>query len=111
MLRFQCDGCGKLKETNDSWIMGLSAENIGIASHRREICMASAWDRTFAADALAVHFCSDRCRAIYANERPNGVPQEGRRIPPGVACGHATAIGRKMRSRNGRHTAKAGKTA
>lgn len=111
MLRFQCDGCGKLKETNDSWIMGLSAENIGIASHRRKICMASAWDRTFAADSLAVHFCSDRCRAIYANERLNEVPPAGRRIPPGIAGSHETVMGRKMRSTNGRHTTKAGKTA
>lgn len=67
MLRFQCDSCGKLKEANETWILGLAAQNIGFTSARREISIASAWDRAVAVDPLAVHFCSDRCRADYMN--------------------------------------------
>jgi len=68
MVRFQCDSCGRLKEGNQTWILGLAAENIGITSARREISIASTWDRTVAVDALAVHFCSDKCRADYMSE-------------------------------------------
>jgi hypothetical protein len=65
MVRFQCDSCGKLREANEPWILGLAAENIGITSARREISIASTWERTVAVDPLAVHFCSDECRADY----------------------------------------------
>lgn len=68
MVRFQCDSCGKLKEGNQTWILGLAAENIGVISARREISIASAWDRTLAVDSLAVHFCSDECRADYMSQ-------------------------------------------
>lgn len=68
MVRFHCDSCGKLKEGNQVWILGLAAENIGVISARREISIASAWDRTLAVDSLAVHFCSDECRADYMNQ-------------------------------------------
>jgi hypothetical protein len=65
MVRFQCDSCGKLKETNGGWILGLAAENIGITSARREISIAATWERARAVDPLAVHFCSNKCRADY----------------------------------------------
>jgi hypothetical protein len=65
MIRFQCDGCGRLKEEGDSWILGFAAENIGVTSARREISIAGSWDRTRAVETLAVHFCSDACRAAY----------------------------------------------
>lgn len=65
MVRFQCDGCGKLKEANEFWILGLAAENIGITSARREISISSTWERPVAVDSLAVHFCSDACRSDY----------------------------------------------
>jgi hypothetical protein len=68
MVRFQCDGCGKLREGSESWILGLAAENIGIMSARREISIASGWERATAVDPLAVHFCSDKCRARYMSE-------------------------------------------
>src|SRR5215471_3583473 len=65
MVRFECDTCGRLKEEGESWILGLAAENIGVTSARREISIANAWERGRAVDRLAVHFCSDRCRAQY----------------------------------------------
>jgi hypothetical protein len=65
MVRFQCDGCGKLREGKEAWILGLAAENIGITSARREISIVSAWER-----AHCGRFpCSpDKCRAYYMSE-------------------------------------------
>ncbi|HEX5434972.1 MAG TPA: hypothetical protein VFY05_12100 [Candidatus Angelobacter sp.] len=65
MIRFQCDTCGKIKEDAEAWILGFAAENIGIKSARREISITGAWDPARAVDVLAVHFCSDKCRARY----------------------------------------------
>ena len=65
MVCFQCDTCGKLKEENENWILGLAAENIGVTSARREISIADAWERSRAVSLLAVHFCSDSCRAKF----------------------------------------------
>lgn len=65
MVRFQCDSCGRLRESSESWILGFAAENIGVTSARREISIASSWDRPRAVETLAVHFCSDQCRAEY----------------------------------------------
>lgn len=65
MVRFQCETCGRLKEADESWILGMAAENIGVISARREISIADAWERASAVDRLAVHFCSDQCRAEY----------------------------------------------
>lgn len=65
MVRFQCDTCGALKEANEAWILGFAAENIGVTSARREISISGSWDRARAVELLAVHFCSDECRADY----------------------------------------------
>ena len=65
MIRFQCDTCGRLKENGDAWILGFAAENLGISSARREVSISGTWDRAGAVDTLAVHFCSDQCRAEY----------------------------------------------
>lgn len=65
MVRFECDGCGKLKNTTDDWIMGFAAENIGVTAARREVTIADHWDDRSAREWLAVHFCSDDCRADY----------------------------------------------
>jgi len=65
MIRFQCDTCGRLKENGDAWILGFAAENLGISSARREVSISGTWDRARAVDTLAVHFCSDQCRAEY----------------------------------------------
>jgi len=65
MVRFECDTCGMLKEGREPWILGFAAESVGVTSARREINIASAWDDARAVDWLAVHFCSDGCRAEY----------------------------------------------
>src|SRR5438477_8860001 len=65
MIRFQCDTCGRLKENGEAWILGFAAENLGISSARREVSISGTWDRAGAVDTLAVHFCSDECRAEY----------------------------------------------
>ncbi|MCU1310687.1 MAG: hypothetical protein JWO20_1812 [Candidatus Angelobacter sp.] len=65
MVRFECDTCGKLKDNGEPWILGFAAESVGVKSARREINIASGWDDAQAVDWLAVHFCSDDCRAEY----------------------------------------------
>ena len=67
MVRFQCDTCRKLKEGHEAWILGFAAENIGVTSARREVSISGTWDRPRAVEPLAVHFCSDECRAEYMN--------------------------------------------
>ncbi|HKT49260.1 MAG TPA: hypothetical protein VJV96_03135 [Candidatus Angelobacter sp.] len=67
MVRFQCDTCGRLKESDEAWILGFAAENIGVTSARREVSISGTWDRPRAVEPLAVHFCSDECRAEYMN--------------------------------------------
>ena len=65
MVRFQCESCGRMKGDGEVWVLGFAAENIGVTSARREISIASSWDRPRAVESLAVHFCSDECRATY----------------------------------------------
>lgn len=65
MVRFECDGCGGLKKNNEPWIMGFAAENMGVTAARREITISDVWDDLQAREWLAVHFCSDECRADY----------------------------------------------
>jgi len=65
MVRFECESCGRLKGEGEVWILGFAAENIGVTSARREISIASSWDRPRAVESFAVHFCSDECRAAY----------------------------------------------
>jgi hypothetical protein len=67
MVRFECDTCGRLKENGEVWILGFAAESVGVKSARREINIASTWDDAHAVDWLAVHFCSDDCRAEYVD--------------------------------------------
>jgi hypothetical protein len=75
MVRFQCDTCGRLKEENDIWILGFAAENIGVTSARREIEISEVWERARAVQPLAVHFCSDQCRAKYLNALFGDTPE------------------------------------
>jgi hypothetical protein len=75
MIRFQCESCGRLKGDGETWILGFAAENIGVTSARREISIASSWDRPRAVEALAVHFCSDECRATYMSALFGDTPE------------------------------------
>lgn len=45
--------------------MGFAAENIGVTAARREITIADHWDDRAAREWLAVHFCSEDCRAGF----------------------------------------------
>jgi hypothetical protein len=65
MVRYQCDGCRKLKEDDEVWLLGFAAESIGVAAARREVVIASSWDENRAVEFLAVHFCSEACRMAY----------------------------------------------
>jgi hypothetical protein len=65
MVRFQCDTCSALKKDSEVWILGYAAESVGVTAARREITISSAWADRNALDWLAVHFCSDECRAEY----------------------------------------------
>ena len=89
MIRFECDSCRCLKEEGESWILGFAAESIGVVSARREISIADAWDRSRAVETLAVHFCSDRCRARYVNELFSDAPE--------TRAGERTVIKRRVK--------------
>jgi hypothetical protein len=65
MLRYECDNCHRFKNNDEAWILGFAAERIGAVSARREITIANSWDEDRAVNLLAVHFCSDECRAEY----------------------------------------------
>jgi hypothetical protein len=81
MVRFECDGCGNLKNTGEVWIMGFAAENIGVTAARREITIADHWDDHSAREWLAVHFCSDDCRADYMGKIFGEAPATQRGVP------------------------------
>lgn len=65
MVRFECDGCGAIKKAGEDWTLGFAAENIGVTAARREVTISTDWDDRRAREWLAVHFCSDDCRADY----------------------------------------------
>jgi hypothetical protein len=89
MVRFQCDTCGRLKEADEAWILGFAAENIGVTSARREISISGTWDYPRAVEHLAVHFCSDQCRADYMD----ALFGEN----PATREGHVTATKRRIK--------------
>lgn len=89
MVRFQCDTCGRLKEADEAWILGFAAENIGVTSARREALISATWDRPRAVEPLAVHFCSDECRADYMNALFGETPV--------TREGHVTATKRRIK--------------
>ena len=113
MIRFQCESCGRLKGDGEAWILGFAAENIGVTSARREISIASSWDRSRAVESLAVHFCSDECRASYMSALFGDTPEtlDGtatstkrriKRIVPGAVVD--TVISEKPRAKATRKT-------
>lgn len=65
MLLFACDWCQQLKNEGDVWILGLAAENLGIAAARREVTILRAWDPATAVNPFAVHFCTDEHKNNY----------------------------------------------
>ena len=67
MIKFVCDTCGKTKRTGQEWILGLAAESIGAQTARKEINILSGWAEPQDAHPMAVHFCSERCKAKYMN--------------------------------------------
>ena len=89
MVRFECESCGRLKGEGEVWILGFAAENIGVTSARREISIASSWDRARAVESFAVHFCSDECRAAYMSALFGDTPE--------TLDGTATSTKRRMK--------------
>ena len=65
MIQFVCDWCGRLKWTDEKWIVGIAAEAIGVTAARREVTVLSGWDSETAVLPLAVHFCSVQCKGDY----------------------------------------------
>ena len=65
MIEYVCDSCEKRKREDQSWILGLAAESVGVQSARREINILSAWSEVEAKHPMAVHFCSERCKERY----------------------------------------------
>ncbi|MGZ4820108.1 MAG: hypothetical protein ACXVZR_04540 [Terriglobales bacterium] len=58
MILFGCEWCKAIKEDDETWILGLAAESIGITAARREITILPVWEQSRACHPLAVHFCS-----------------------------------------------------
>jgi hypothetical protein len=113
MVRFECESCGRLKGKGETWILGFAAENIGVTSARREVSIASSWDRPRAVETLAVHFCSDECQVTYMNalfgdspETLDGTATSTRRrikrVVPGAVVD--TVVSEKARPRTTRRT-------
>jgi hypothetical protein len=65
VIEFVCDSCGRVKDPDEIWILGLAAEAVGITAARREVSIISVWDRERAVHPLAVHFCSEECKEKY----------------------------------------------
>jgi len=65
MIQFVCDSCGRLKWTDEKWIVGIAAEAVGVTAARREVMILSGWDSETAVLPLAVHFCSVQCKDDY----------------------------------------------
>jgi hypothetical protein len=65
MIEFVCDSCGRVKDAQETWILGLAAEAVGVTAARREVSIISVWDRDRAVHPLAVHFCSEPCKDDY----------------------------------------------
>lgn len=68
MIKFACDACGRIKKDEESWVLGLAAESIGVISARREVNILSSWAEPQAVHPLAVHFCSEQCKEKYVRE-------------------------------------------
>ena len=68
MVQFLCDACGKVKQREDAWILGLGVEQLGATSTIREVDILSTWSEAQARDILAVHFCSERCKDRYISK-------------------------------------------
>lgn len=85
MLRFECDWCHRLKDTDESWILGFAAENLGVTASRREVTVLNEWDRERAVHPFAVHFCSVGHKDRYMSALFDTVPArevEVRRATP-----------------------------
>lgn len=85
MLRFACDWCQRLKEPEETWILGFAAENLGVTASRREVTVLNEWDRERAVHPFAVHFCSiehkDRYMSALFDTSPSA-EVEVRRVTP-----------------------------
>ena len=82
MLRYECDGCQRLKAEREEWILGLAAENIGAVSARREIAFEPEWDSERATHPLAVHFCSMECKDKYLKSLFGNIRSSSRTAVP-----------------------------
>jgi hypothetical protein len=80
-----------MKSRGEIWILGFAGESMGVTAARREISIVDTWDDERAVQPLAVHFCSDECRAEYMQKLFGDTPE--------------TAVGKiiKMRKRERRH--------
>jgi hypothetical protein len=74
MLRFACDWCKRLKEPEEDWILGYSAEMVGAVAARREVTVLSDWSREQAVHPFAVHFCSVDHKDKYVTALFESVP-------------------------------------
>jgi hypothetical protein len=80
MLRYECDFCHRLKDKDETWILGFAAESVGLTAARREVAIMPAWDDARAVDYLAVHFCCEQCRQNYMANLFGEEPAEGKII-------------------------------
>jgi len=117
MLQFVCDYCGNVKQSGETWINGVAAENVGTQAARREVIVDPAWRRERAILPFAVHFCSVECKnnflaklfdkpaSLLEVESATVEPSTGRRVvrarkkPATEVVERRTSRSRKSRSR------------
>ena len=68
MLQFVCDYCANIRQSGETWITGLAAQNVGTHAARREVVIDPAWRYEQAVLPLAVHFCCLECKDKYLAE-------------------------------------------
>jgi hypothetical protein len=65
VLQYVCDWCKRTIKTNEHWILGFAAENLGATTQTTEMTICSQWAATSAGHPLAVHFCSEKHKNAY----------------------------------------------
>lgn len=77
MIDFLCDSCSRVRDPEETWILGLAAEAVGITAARREVTILPNWNREQAVHPLAVHFCSQDCKENYIEKLFGNTEEEG----------------------------------
>lgn len=103
MIRFECDWCQNVKTADEVWLLGLAAEVVGATTARREVTILSGWNPETALASLAVHFCSEECKADYMatlfDQAPDLTKESNRRVTASSKAGNRKSVNSKSKAR------------